>query len=574
MMNSLNYAMIPMSTTVLPADSRKEENDLNQQQITALYCRLSNEDDLDGESNSIQNQKALLQKYADDHGFPPTRFFVDDGYTGTNFNRPAMQELLSLVEQGKVGACICKDMSRFGRDYLAVGRYTEIVFPSYDVRFIAINDGVDSDREDNDFTPIRNIFNDFYAKDTSKKVRAVLKARGMSGKHMGRPPYGYKEDLNNHGHWLIDEDAGPVVKHIFDLAMEGKGPEQICRILEKEKVPTAKALRAQRQGKPLPDNPYFWKDSTITELLARMEYTGCTCNFKTYSKSYKLKKRIPNKPEDMFIIPDTQEAIVSKEQWDRVQELRKQRHRTIQRAERQGLFAGLVFCADCGSRLHFATSKSFEGRQDHYVCAKYKGGRGDCSAHYIREFVLRDIVLERIRAVTAYVREDAEGFQEEWMQCQRDQQEQNIRRDKKRLSQLQKRRSDIDRLLKRIYEDHVLGTLSKERYLKMTADYEEEQEQLELEIEVYEQIVASQQEANDNYDAFAALIEKYVDIPELTPAIVNEFIKKIIVHAPGKSDGKRIQKVEIIFNFVGEVEIPALAGTVIVESAPGRKKTA
>jgi len=466
------------------------------------------------------------------------------------------------------------DMSRFGRDYLAVGQYTEIVFPSYDVRFIAINDGVDSERGDNDFTPIRNVFNDFYAKDTSKKVRAVLKARGMSGKHMGRPPYGYKEDPEDKDHWLIDENAGPVVKHIFDLAMEGKGPEQICRILEAEKVPTAKALRAMRQEQSLPDNPYFWKDSSVAAILERMEYTGCTCNFKTYSKSYKLKKRIPNKPEDMLIIPDTQEAIVSKEQWDRVQELRKQRHRTIQRAEREGLFAGLVFCADCGSRLHFATSKNFEGRQDHYICAQYKGGRGECTGHYIREFVLRDIVLERIRAVTAYVRADAESFQEEWMQCRRDQQEQNIRKDKKHLTQLKKRLADIDKLLKRIYEDHVLGTLSLERYQKMAADYEEEQDQLEIEIEVYEGIVASQQEANDNYDAFAALVEKYVDIPELTSTIVNEFIKKIIVHAPDKSSGRRTQKIEIIFNFVGGVEISALSEPVIVDSAYGRKKTA
>ena len=547
---------------------------MDQQLITALYCRLSNEDDLDGESNSIANQKAILLKYATEHNFPNIRFFVDDGYTGTNFNRPAMQELLSLVEQGKVGACICKDMSRFGRDYLAVGEYTEIVFPSYDVRFIAINDGVDSEKGDNEFTPFRNLFNDFYAKDTSKKVRAVLRARGMGGKHMGRPPYGYREDPDNRGHWLIDEDAAPVVKHIFDLALEGKGPEQICRILEAEKTPTAKALRAQRKGQPLPDRPYFWKDSTVTELLKRMEYTGCTCNFKTYSKSYKLKKRIPNKPEDMYIVPDTQEAIVSKEQWDRVQELRQQRHRTIQRAERQGLFAGITFCADCGSRLHFATSKSFEGKQDHYVCSQYKSGRGECSAHYIREYVLRDIVLERIRAVTAYVREDAESFQEEWMQCRRDQQELEIRQNKKHLAQLNKRRSDIDRLLKRIYEDHVLGTLSLERYQKMEADYEEEQEQLEIEIDVLEQFVESQQEANDNYDAFAALVEKYVDIPELTPIIVNEFIKKIIIHAPDKSSGKRIQKVEIIFNFVGEVEIPALSEPVIVETTLGRKKTA
>ena len=236
MTNSLNYAMIPMSTTVLPADSRKEEIDLNQQQITALYCRLSNEDDLDGESNSIQNQRALLQKYADDHGFTHTRFFVDDGYTGTNFNRPAMQELLSLVEAGQVGTIIVKDMSRFGRDYLQVGHYTEIVFPSMNVRFIAVNDGVDSEHGDSDFTPVRNLFNDFYAKDTSRKVRAVIKAKGMRGEHLNRPPYGYLEDPMRKGHWIIDPETAPVVRRIFDLAMQGKGPESIASILEKERI--------------------------------------------------------------------------------------------------------------------------------------------------------------------------------------------------------------------------------------------------------------------------------------------------------------------------------------------------
>ena len=334
-----DYGTMEPCTTDLSADSQKEDLSMNQQQITALYCRLSNEDDLEGESNSIQNQRALLQHYADTHGFTNTRFFVDDGYTGTNFNRPAMQEMLSLVESGQVKTIIVKDMSRFGRDYLQVGQYTEIVFPSNNVRFIAVNDGVDSDKGQDDFTPIRNLFNDFYARDTSKKVRAVLKAKGTSGQHMNRPPYGYLEDPMRKGHWIIDPETAPVVKRIFDLALAGNGPMRIANLLEKDQVPTAKAIYAKRRGKPLPPFPYHWEDATIVGILERMEYTGCTCNFKTFSKSYKLKKRIPNRMEDMFIIEDTQEAIVPKEQWDRVQELRKERHRTIQRAEREGVYA-------------------------------------------------------------------------------------------------------------------------------------------------------------------------------------------------------------------------------------------
>ncbi|MBQ9251304.1 MAG: recombinase family protein [Clostridia bacterium] len=561
-----------MSTTDLPADSRKEENVLNQQQITALYCRLSNEDDLDGESNSIQNQRALLQKYAEDHGFTNVRFFVDDGYTGTNFSRPAMQEMLSLVEAGQVNTVIVKDMSRFGRDYLQVGHYTEIVFPSMNVRFIAVNDGVDSERGDSDFTPVRNLFNDFYAKDTSRKVRAVLRARGTSGKHMNRPPYGYLENPMQKGYWIIDPETAPIVRRIFDLAMSGYGPGKIANILKAELELTAKAAYAKRNGKPLPVKPYDWSERSVADILERMEYTGCTCNFKTYSKSYKLKKRIPNKVDDMFIIPDTQEAIVPKETWDRVQELRQERHRSIQRAERKGMFAGIMFCADCGSRLHFRTNKNFDGKQDHYVCGSYK--KGECSAHYIREEVLRNIVLERIRAVTAYVREDAEGFQLEWMQSTRKAQDSSIRQNQKQLAQAKKRLEDIDTLITRLYEDHVLGSLSDERYQKMMCDYEAEQDRLKTEIAVMEEWFDQQQEDNDNYDRFAALVEKYVDIPELTTGIVNEFVKKIIVHEADKSSGHRRQTIEIVFNFVGKVEIPILTEPVVLERVSTQRKTA
>lgn len=561
-------------TTVLSADPQKKgEDNVDQQKITILYCRLSNEDALDAESNSITNQRNILLRYAADHGFTNTRILVDDGYTGTNFNRPGVQEGLSLVEQGLVGTWIVKDMSRFGRDYLQVGRYTEIVFPSFDVRFIAVNDGVDSARGTDDFTPIRNVFNDFYAKDTSKKVRAVLKARGTSGKHMGKPPYGYRFDPADRNHWIIDEDAAPVVKRIFDLSIAGNGPSRIARILEADKVLTTKALYAQRKGELLPERPYHWVEQSIVGILERMEYTGCVCNFKTYSKSYKLKKRIPNASEDMFILPDTQEAIITQEQWDRVQELRQHKRRPV-KGERQGMFAGLVVCADCGSKLHFATCKNYDGKQDRYVCSKYKSGRGTCSAHYIREDVLREVVLERIRAVTEYIRSDVEGFQEDWLECRREDQEKSIREDKRRLEKAKKRLADIDVLMTRIYEDMALGNLSRERYQKMVEGYEAEQVALNNEVIGLEDWVATREEMEDNVDQFLALMEKYVDIPELTPTIVNEFIKQIIVYAPEKVNSKRIQKVKIVFNFLEEVEVPEISEPVMTETTYGRRKTA
>ncbi len=577
------HATISPCTPILSADPTvKEDAMLDQQKITILYCRLSNEDALDGESNSIQNQKEFLTRYAAEHGYTNLKILVDDGYTGTNFDRPGVQEGFALVKQGLVGCWLVKDLSRFGRDYLTVGQYTDIIFPSYDVRFIAVNDGVDSERGDSDgFAAIRNLFNEWYPRDTSKKVRVVFRQKGTSGKHLGKPPYGYRTDPADKDHWIIDEDAAPVVKRIFDLAIDGKGPEQIARILEQDKVLTTKALYAKqsenhpdpKKRKKMPERPYHWIGQSVAGILERMEYTGCTCNFKTYSKSYKLKKRIPNAIEDMCIFPDTQEAIVSQAQWDRVQELRKNKRRPT-KAERQGLFSGLLFCPDCGNKLHFATCKSFDGKQDHYVCSSYKSGRGTCSAHYIREDVLRELVLERIRAVNAYIRQDAESFQEEWLQCRRSDQERSIREDRKRVEQAKKRLADLDVLLSRLYEDFVLGDLSKERYKKMTADYEAEQERLKLEIEVTEEWLETQETMSADVDAFVALTQKYVDVPELTPTIVNEYIKKIEVFAPDKSSGKRVQKVKIYFNFVDDVEIPVISEPVVAKSTPGRRKTA
>ena len=347
-------------------------------------------------------QRALLTRYAHDHGYTNLKILVDDGYTGTNFNRPGVQEGFALVKQGLVGCWLVKDLSRFERDYLTVGQYTDIIFPSYDVRFIAVNDGVDSNRGGSEgFAAIRNLFNEWYPRDTSKKVRVSLRQRGTSGKHMGKPPYGYRCDPEDKDHWILDEEAAQVVKLIFDLCIDGKGPEQIARILEEKQILTTRVLYAKRKGKPLPERPYHWGNQSIVGIL-----------------------------------------------------------------ERQGLFSGLLFCADCGGKLHFTTSKSFEGKQDHYVCNNYKSNRGTCTAHYIREDVLREIVLERIRTVNKYIRNDVDGFQEEWLQCHRIDQERSIRDDKKKVEQAKKRLSDLDVIISRLYEDYVLGNLSQDRYKK------------------------------------------------------------------------------------------------------------
>ena len=545
-----------------------------ESRITALYERLSRDDDNAGDSNSIVNQKKYLESYAQQRGYTNCRYYTDDGWSGGNFERPAWKQLIADIEAGKVAHVIVKDMSRAGRDYLQTGFYTEVFFRQHGVHFVAIANSVDSDDQNsNEFAPFLNIMNEWYPRDTSKKVRVSLRQRGTSGKHMGKPPYGYRCDPEDKDHWILDEEAAQVVKLIFDLCIDGKGPEQIERILEEKQILTTRALYAKRKKKPMPERPYHWGNQSIVAILERQEYTGCTCNFKTYSKSYKLKKRIPNEPEDMFYLPDTQEAIVSQAQFDRVQELRKNKRRPV-KAERQGLFSGLLFCADCGSKLHFATSKRFEGKQDCYVCCHYKSNRGTCTAHYIREDVLREIVLERIRAVNEYIRDDVDAFQEEWLQCRRTDQERSIRDDKKKVEQAKKRLFDLDVIISWLYEDYVLGNLSQDRYKKMSADYEAEQERLKLEIEVIEEWVEQREEMNDGLDAFIVLTQKYVDVEELTQTIVNEYIKKIVVYAPDKSSGKRTQKVKIYFNFVDDVDIPIIFEPITTETTYGPRKTA
>ena len=385
--------------------------------ITALYCRLSRDDELQGDSNSILNQKVILQKFADDNGFGNTMFFVDDGYSGTTFERPDWQRLMALVNDGKVGTVIVKDMSRLGRDYLKVGFYTEVAFPGADVRFIAINNGVDSaNQQDSDFTPFINIFNEFYAKDTSKKIRAVFKAKGESGKPLcTKPPYGYIKDPDDKHHWIVDDAAAEVVREIFKLCMDGYGPTQIANILTESKIenPTA---HAKRMGMNPParqfyDDPCLWRDTTVTHILSRMEYIGHTVNFKTYRKSYKDKKQMHNDPTEWRIFKNTHEAIVDEAVFEIVQKIRDGRRRVTPMGE-MPVLSGMLFCADCGAKLYQVRGRGWEHSKEYFVCATYRKIKGGCSSHQIRNVVIEEALLDDIRRVTAFAKDHEAEFLE------------------------------------------------------------------------------------------------------------------------------------------------------------------
>ena len=525
--------------------------------ITALYARLSQEDTLDGESNSIANQKKILLKYATDNHFSNPTFFIDDGVSGVTFDRPGWNEMIRLAEAGKVQTVIVKDMSRMGRDYLKVGYYTESFFAERDIRYIAINDGVDSDKGDNDFTPFRNLFNDFYARDTSKKIRAVMRAKGNAGEHLcTNPPYGYMKDPADKKKWMVDEEAAEIVKRIFDLCIAGKGPMQIAKLLTAEHILTVKAHYAQRAGKPLPEKPYHWDPKSVAGILERPEYTGCTVNFKTYSKSHKLKKRLYNVPENQRIFPNTQPAIIDEQVFVRVQELRENKRRPAKQAERQGLFSGLLYCADCGSKLHFATGKNMTPQQDCYRCSRYKSNTGDCTMHFIREETLKLFVLQRIFDVTALFFDDAMAFEEAARKQRFQEAEKDAKKRRREIAQAEKRIAELDRIFKRIYEDDISGAISHERFLKLSADYEAEQKELTEQVKAWRDAVETFEQDQADFASFAAIVRKYVGIRELTPTIVNEFVKKIVVHAPDKSSGHRRQKIELVWNFIGEVNLP------------------
>lgn len=532
---------------------------MNQQpdKITALYCRLSQDDALDGESNSITNQKALLSRYAAEHGFRNTVFFVDDGYSGTNFQRPGFQEMMRYVEDYSVSTLIVKDLSRLGREYSYMGRLQDFIFPAYDVRFIAVNDDVDSAKGENDFAVFKNVFNDYYAKDTSKKIRAVIKVRGEAGEHLAsNPPFGYVKDPQDKKRWIVDEEAAKVVRRIFELCVEGKGPMQIAKMLTAEKVLTVTAYNARQKSWTMPDNLYQWHSNAVIKILDRREYTGCTVNFKTYTKSLKFKKRMENPKENQRVFENTQSAIIETGLWERVQELRSNKRR-LTKTGKTSIFSGLVRCADCGEKLYFCTCNTYkDDTQDHFVCSNYKSNTGSCQIHYIREVTLYKRVLECIRRTLTYVSLFRDDFTQEMLAQDEASRKSELAQKRKALSAAQKRMEDLDKIIQRLYEDSVLGKLSEARYAKLSAQYEEEQTEIQQLSLALEREIDEEAGQVADVGRFLQLAEKYSELQELDAYTVNELIDKIVIHNPEKIDGKKHVTIEIYFTYVGKIRIP------------------
>lgn len=531
------------------------------EKITALYCRLSRDDELQGDSNSIINQKAILQKYTDDNGFRNTFLFVDDGYSGTTFDRPDWNRLMGLVDEGRVGTIIVKDMSRLGRDYLKVGMYTEMVFPNADIRFIAINNGVDSaNQSEKDMTPFINIFNEFYAKDTSRKIRAVFKSKGQSGKPLStNPPYGYVKDPEDKTHWLVDEKAAEVVREIFRLCIQGYGVSEIAKEITKQHIlnPTA---YAKAGGRSVPDNrggdnDYTWRGSTVSHMLSRPEYLGHTVNFKTYRKSYKQKKQLKRDPSEWQIFENTHEAIIDRETYDIVQRIRDGRRRVTPMGEMPTL-SGMVFCADCGAKLYQVRGRNLP-QSEYMVCATYrKRGKEVCSSHQIRNSVIEEFLLDGIRSMTAYVREHEDEFVEMVTMLSKAETEKALRDEKRELEQAQTRVRKLDAIIQRLYEDNVEGKISDERFAKMSENYESEQKSLERRIIEIRSSIATQKENCINVNSFVALVRKHTDIQELNAEAIREFVERLEVFQPARVGGRKVQRLRIVWNCIGEFTPP------------------
>ena len=529
--------------------------------ITALYCRLSRDDELQGDSNSIKNQKNILQKFADDNGFENTEFFVDDGYTGTNFDRPDWLNLIGKVEEGNVGIVIVKDMSRLGRDYLKVGYYTEVLFPGSDIRFIAINNNVDSaNQQDSDFTPFLNIINEWYAKDTSKKIKAVFKAKGQSGKPLcTNPPYGYIKDPEDKTHWIVDKVAATVVREAFHLCMEGYGPTQIAKEFVKRGYKNSTG-HAKEQGIKRPDNrsdgnDFSWHSSSIVHMLSRQEYLGHTVNFKTFRKSYKNKKQILNDPLEWQIFENTHEAIIEEPVFKVVQKIRDGRRRLSLMGE-MPILSGMLFCADCGNKLYQVRHRGWEHDKEHFVCATYRKVKGGCSSHQIRNVVVEELLLDGIRSVTAFAKEYENEFVELVTKKSRATLDKSQREGKRELEQSLTRISKLDDVIQRLYEDNIDGKISDDRFAKMTANYEAEQNDLERRVAELKLAITTEKDSSLNADRFLALVRKYTDIQELTAEKIREFIDKIYVFKAEKIDGKKVQRIKIVYNCIGELNAP------------------
>lgn len=541
----------------------RQSNNRKSRDVTAfLYERLSRDDNLEGESYSIGNQKKLLTKVAKEKGYTNLVHFLDDGISGVTMDRPGFNDMMEQLAAGKAAAVFVKDLSRLGRNYIEVGRLTEEFFPEHDIRLVAVSDNIDTAEGENELAPIRNLFNEWYARDISKKRRISNKIKGNAGEPMGPPPYGYKKAPEDPKRWIVDEEAAQVVRRVFRMTLDGYGTEQIATIFSEEKILTPIAYWREkgvnRPGKSKLRGPYMWNSSTITHILSLQEYCGDILNFKTYSKSYKNKKRLANDRENWVIFQDVHEPIIERAVFEQVQQKRgKIRKRRTHEGERN-MFSGLLVCADCGHNLHFHFN---QGNPDikYFNCSNYKGNRGTCtSTHYVRVDFLEQVVLGEIRRLTKF----ASQFEDEFVKAVIGHSQQAEATDRKlkekELKALQARDEELDGLFERIYEDNVSGKLSDDRFTRMSRRYEEEQKELAEKIKALRAEIDKQNSQSMTTDMFISLVRKYTRARKLTPRMLNELIEKIEVFNAEKVDGVWEQRLRIHYNCVGAIEIPDL----------------
>ncbi|MGI5973433.1 MAG: DUF4368 domain-containing protein [Oscillospiraceae bacterium] len=541
----------------------RQSNNRKSRDVTAfLYERLSRDDNLEGESYSIGNQKKLLTKVAKEKGYTNLVHFLDDGISGVTMDRPGFNDMMEQLAAGKAAAVFVKDLSRLGRNYIEVGRLTEEFFPEHDIRLVAVSDNIDTAEGENELAPIRNLFNEWYARDISKKRRISNKIKGNAGEPMGPPPYGYKKDPDNPKRWIVDEEAAQVVRRVFRMTLDGYGTEQIATIFSEEKILTPIAYWREkgvnRPGKSKLRGPYIWNSSTVTHILSLQEYCGDILNFKTYSKSYKNKKRLANDRENWVIFQDVHEPIIERTVFEQVQQKRgKIRKRRTHEGERN-MFSGLLVCADCGHNLHFHFN---QGNPDikYFNCSNYKGNRGTCtSTHYVRVDFLEQVVLGEIRRLTKF----ASQFEDEFVKAVIGHSQQAEATDRKlkekELKALQARDEELDGLFERIYEDNVSGKLSDDRFARMSRRYEEEQKELAEKIKALRAEIDKQSSQSMTTDMFISLVRKYTRARKLTPRMLNELIEKIEVFNAEKVDGVWEQRLRIHYNCVGAIEIADL----------------
>ena len=521
--------------------------------ITALYCRLSRDDEQDGLSGSIKNQQAILEKYAQENGFKNTRVFIDDGWSGTNFARPAFTEIMELAEKGRIGTLIVKDHSRLGRNRLIVGQLLEEGFDSLGVRYIAIMDNIDTAKGISDLVPMQDLFNEWHAKNTSQKVRNVFKSKGMSGAPLTtNPPYGYLKDPESKNGWIVDEEAAKIVRQIFAWCVDGLGPTQIAKHLKAAKVPTPTEHWSNigRNCSNLPAVPYNWCSDTVANILSKQEYCGDTVNFRSTTKSFKNKKKIERPPEEWQIFKNTHPAIIDREVFALVQELRKHRRRPT----KSGIvspFSGLLYCADCGEKLYYSVTNNYKREQAYFFCSSYRKNSEVCSAQYIREKVVEQIVLESMQRILLNVQAFEKEFARKQMDCYTEDKKKQLAAKYRELSRAKKRIAEIDTLIQKIYEDNASGKLSDEHYATPSLSYEEEQKTLKAAVPELQSFLETETDKTESLQRFIQKVKQITELKVLTPELIHEFVDKIVVYAPRYLDGKRVQLLDIYYSGVG-----------------------